>query len=77
MPADSAIILHRRRRELARDGNGRRCWDAVEEEVLVPPHELAVIVCDMWDRHWSRGAEERVAATAPRMNEALRAARGP
>lgn len=28
----------------------------------------ALIICDMWDRHWSRGATERVAAMAPRID---------
>jgi nicotinamidase-related amidase len=29
----------------------------------------------MWDRHWSRGASERVAAMAPRMNTVLKSTR--
>ena len=37
--------------------------------------ETAIIVCDMWDKHWSRGATARVAAIAPKMNEVLKAAR--
>jgi nicotinamidase-related amidase len=41
----------------------------------VEARSLAIIVCDMWDRHWCRGASERVGHLAPRMNETLRAAR--
>lgn len=39
------------------------------------PHRTAIIVCDMWDRHWCQGATARVAEMVPRMNEVLAAAR--
>jgi len=39
------------------------------------PKQTAVVVCDMWDQHWCQGATHRVAEMAPRMNEALKAAR--
>lgn len=39
------------------------------------PAKTAIIVCDMWNEHWCRGATERVAEMAPRMNEVLKAAR--
>lgn len=35
----------------------------------------AVIVCDMWDRHWCKGATARVAEMAPRMNDFLKKCR--
>lgn len=35
----------------------------------------AIIVCDMWDRHWCRGATNRVEALARRMDPVLRRAR--
>lgn len=31
--------------------------------------ETAVLICDMWDKHWCRGATERVNALAPRIND--------
>ena len=37
--------------------------------------ETALIVCDMWDRHWCDFASERVAAMAPKLNEVLKQAR--
>ena len=37
--------------------------------------KTAVIVCDMWDKHWCRSASARVAEMAPRLNEFLNAAR--
>ncbi|MDR1122334.1 MAG: isochorismatase family protein [Dysgonamonadaceae bacterium] len=39
------------------------------------PHETAIIICDMWDRHWCDGATARVAEMAPAMNELLETAR--
>ncbi|MEZ4656265.1 MAG: isochorismatase family protein [Caldilineaceae bacterium] len=36
---------------------------------------VAIIICDMWDNHWSSGAAERVNIMAPRMNQVLHAAR--
>ena len=36
----------------------------------------AVIVCDMWNEHWSRGATERVNLLAPGMNILVRRLRG-
>jgi nicotinamidase-related amidase/type 1 glutamine amidotransferase len=37
--------------------------------------QTAIVVCDMWDGHYCRAAEARVAEMAPRMNEVLEAAR--
>jgi putative membrane-bound dehydrogenase-like protein len=39
------------------------------------PKETAIVICDMWDKHWCKGASERVAEMAPRMNEVIKAAR--
>ncbi|MDR2642946.1 MAG: isochorismatase family protein [Planctomycetaceae bacterium] len=37
--------------------------------------ETAIVICDMWNKHWCRGATSRVAEMSPRMNEVLKAAR--
>lgn len=34
--------------------------------------QSVVIICDMWDKHWSRGATERVDLLAPQMNTLVR-----
>jgi type 1 glutamine amidotransferase/nicotinamidase-related amidase len=39
------------------------------------PQHTAIIICDMWDRHWCHGAERREAEIAPRMNRAVAVAR--
>jgi nicotinamidase-related amidase len=35
------------------------------------PHKTAVVICDMWDKHWCKDASARVAEMAPRMNEVV------
>ncbi len=44
----------------------RQQWD---------PNETAIIICDMWDQHWCKGATDRVAELAPVMNRVVSAAR--
>jgi len=38
--------------------------------------ETAVIICDMWDRHWCVEATDRVAEMAPELNSVVEIARG-
>lgn len=46
-----------------------------EQELRWDPARTALILCDLWDRHWCRGATARVAEMAPRVNAFLAAAR--
>lgn len=46
-----------------------------EKKATWEPKRTAIVVCDMWDRHWCKSAEARVGELAPRMNEVLKAAR--
>jgi nicotinamidase-related amidase len=39
------------------------------------PSETAIIICDMWDKHWCDDATARVVEMAPAMNEILTIAR--
>lgn len=39
------------------------------------PKETAIIISDMWDKHWCDGATDRVTEMAPRLNTVLAAAR--
>lgn len=52
-------------------GEGR----VVEQNLRWDAAKTAIVVCDMWDKHWCPSATERVAEMAPRMNEVLKAAR--
>jgi nicotinamidase-related amidase len=69
------LVLNLRRQELVRDAKGRNCWGVVTTRREVPAAETALLICDMWDDHTCRGAAERVAEMAPRMNEVVKAAR--
>lgn len=70
---EKEMLVHMRERGALRaDGGG----GAVEERTEVwRPRETAVIISDMWDRHWCGCATERVAELAPAMDGMLRAAR--
>ncbi len=54
-------------------GSGR--WDEVNLVKEVPVAEVAIIICDMWDKHWCEGATERCRALADKMAPVLTAAR--
>ena len=41
-------------------------WDA---------KETAVVICDMWDKHWCEGATRRGGVIAPHINEMAKAVR--
>ncbi|HWE36485.1 MAG TPA: ThuA domain-containing protein [Isosphaeraceae bacterium] len=54
---------------------GSGAWDEVAVTREVPAAETAIVICDMWDKHWCRGATERCEALARKMDPVLRAAR--
>jgi len=39
------------------------------------PKKTALIICDMWDRHWCKSAERRVGEMAGPLNEVMKTAR--
>ncbi|MBN2376004.1 MAG: isochorismatase family protein [Sedimentisphaerales bacterium] len=39
------------------------------------PARTAIIICDMWDQHWCKGATQRVAELAPHINDFVTIAR--
>ena len=69
---DKTVHVTLRDRALSDEGNlsvrhRSQEWDA---------RKTAVIVCDMWDRHWCKGATDRVAEMAPAINRLIAVARG-
>jgi len=54
-----------------RDADGK----AVRERLAIEPSKTAVVIIDMWDRHWRKTYTARVANMVPRMNQTLDAAR--
>ena len=71
------LLLHARVREASTPSNGSREKSAqVQEKALRwNPAQTAIIICDMWNQHWCRGATRRVGELAPAMNRAVAAAR--
>jgi putative membrane-bound dehydrogenase-like protein len=53
-----------------------RQGDEVTEKPLTwDPSKTAVIICDMWDQHWCKGATERCGQIAPRINDLINTVR--
>ena len=50
-------------------------WQATESPLALDPGRTAVIICDMWDKHWCRGASQRVDGLVARMAATLDRAR--
>lgn len=50
-------------------------WYIASEIQEWKPSETAIIICDMWDTHWCKGAAARVAEMAPFMNDVISIAR--
>jgi type 1 glutamine amidotransferase/nicotinamidase-related amidase len=50
-------------------------WNVAEKTIQLDPRKTAIVICDMWNEHWCKGATRRVAEMAPRMNELVKKAR--
>jgi nicotinamidase-related amidase len=71
----SSLDLVLRTQVLSRDTGGYSYWRTVERQVSWAPAETALVLCDVWDDHWCRGAVERLEAMLPRMDEVVCSAR--
>ncbi len=71
-PPENNLELYTRSRA---GTNGSDPLELVYKSVEWDARKTAVVVCDMWDKHWCSSATRRVAEMAPRMNEVLKAAR--
>jgi nicotinamidase-related amidase len=70
---DGARHLALRSRVEAFRGSGQ--WSEVHIDYPFDPAKSALIVCDMWDRHWCQGANVRVAALVKKLEPVLETAR--
>jgi nicotinamidase-related amidase len=68
-------VLHLRSQKLGTDATGHAEWQTIIAPHTLVPAESAILICDMWDRHWSRGATERVGKMAPIMGNLIKHAR--
>lgn len=60
---------------LGSNSKGYHEWDIEVAEQQIPVGQLGILVCDMWDSHWSRAARERAEVLAPQINELLQVCR--
>ena len=58
-------------RRLRETAPGADQWAEVSTRAQWEPARTAAVICDMWDRHWCKGATARVAEMAPRMNDLI------
>ncbi len=72
---ETILHLHLRAQALGADDHNRSAWIEQKKDLALPAGEVAILLCDMWDSHWSRGAVERVVEMVPRMNAVVAAAR--
>jgi len=72
---DHTVHLKLRQQTLAQDAGGHAIWQAVASTHALPAAKTALLLCDVWDSHWCRGARERLNAMIPRMNAVVQAAR--
>jgi len=71
--AADIVTLHLRTRVEPFKGSGD--WREVQFAQTLPVSRMAIVICDMWDKHWCSGASHRVDALAARMNPVLEKAR--
>ena len=69
----SALLFHARQRFPV--PGQTNVWIPIQRTVHLDPSHTAVIVCDVWDRHWCSSAQHRVQEMAPRVDRFLRALR--
>jgi nicotinamidase-related amidase len=50
-------------------------WAEVHARKSIPAGETAILICDMWDNHWCKGATQRVGVLADKMDPVLARAR--
>jgi len=50
-------------------------WHEVVVHQDLPVAETALLLCDVWNKHWCKGANQRLAPMLPRMNQVVRFAR--
>jgi type 1 glutamine amidotransferase/nicotinamidase-related amidase len=70
---ETMLTLSTRKRVETTEGSGK--FRIVSSQLEWKASKTAIIICDMWDKHWCEGATHRVAELAPYMNEVVCKAR--
>lgn len=75
MTNEPAMKLNLQTQRLVQDSEGYNVWQKTITTEEIPIKHTALLICDMWDRHWSRGAQERGAQLALKINELVKVCR--
>jgi type 1 glutamine amidotransferase/nicotinamidase-related amidase len=67
------LIVNARSRVETSEGSGR--FTVLYNRLGWIPSETAIIICDMWDQHWCKGATRRVTELAPVVSRVVSIAR--
>ena len=67
--------MHLKLRTWINPFKGSSDWAEATFEQSIPRNHAAIIICDMWDKHWCKGATARVEELARRMEPVLEQAR--
>lgn len=74
MASAQPLTLNARSQKVAPDDKKKQ-YKITHSVLKWEPKETAIVICDMWDQHWCKGATRRVGEMAPRMNEVITIAR--
>ncbi len=69
------LELTLRHQELGKDEGGHTIWKVVEETFQIEPEKTCLLLCDLWNDHWCRGAVDRLEPLIPQYDRVIRAAR--
>ena len=67
--------LNFHRQKFTQDSRGYNVWTRAECKQTIAASRIAILLCDVWDKHPFRGAVERLETMIPRMNAVVAAAR--
>ncbi len=74
-PAGYLLRLNMRSQRLAQDEGGHAIWQVQTSTQEWAADQTALLLCDVWNGHWCRGAVERLDAMIERMDAVVRAVR--
>jgi nicotinamidase-related amidase len=69
------LTLKLKSQVLDQDEDGHNYWRPLIEMRRWPCAETILLLCDVWDKHWSRGASTRLEAMVERMDQLARVLR--
>lgn len=69
------LTLNLKTQQLIEDQTGHNIWQPRENVAHWSAEKTLLLLCDVWDNHWCRGAVERLDMMLPRMNDVVKSVR--